>query len=209
MLAVPSFVAPLAHAQEVAPISAEQLLNVQAGVASIIHEALGERAVQKTLSDDEALRAFYEARNFEPYWVGRSGAKSRARDLVEIIEESWMHGLNPYSYNLENIHGLKNAREDAQLADLDILLSDAFVRLGQDLSGIRVNPSFMRSHKKFWKAPFTAEHLLTRLSEGRVVERLIESMEPRGQTYKHLQRELVRLVNSKPEPYEAVLPLRT
>ena len=199
---------PLIYAHAQSPVSAEQLLNERSSVSGTIQYTLSTKVVRKSLKDVAAIENFYLSRNYEPYWVRKSGPRSNARDLVEILEQSWEHGLNPYSYHLKNIYHLMDSRDEAQLADLDVLLSDAFVRLGQDLSGIRVDPRFMKSHSRYWKAPFTTEHLLQRLDQERNIERLVKSMEPRGQTYKRLQEELVRLVNAQPEPYEAVLPIR-
>lgn len=202
----PAWLCAPVYAQD--EVSSEALLNVHAGVGGAIQQALTSGVPDPQLKDPKAVKAFYTARDYQPYWVGRNRAKSSARDLTEILERSWQHGLNPYSYHLEQIHALLDQRDEAQLADLDILLSDAFVRLGQDLSGIRVDPKFMKSNKRYWRAPLTADYLLERLDQERDVGDLVESLEPKGQTYKHLQRELERLVQAKPEPYESVLPIR-
>ena len=201
--------APVMNAHAQSPVSAEQLLNERTSVSGTIQYTLSTKMVRKSLKEVAAIESFYLSRNYEPYWVRKSGVRSNAKDLVEILEQSWQHGLNPYSYHLKNIHNLIGSRDEAQLADLDVLLTDAFVRLGQDLSGIRVDPRFMKSHKRYWKAPFTGEYLLERLDQQRNVERLVKSLEPRGQTYKRLQKELVQLVDTQPEAYEAVLPIRT
>lgn len=203
-LAIP--VAPVCAQHEV---SAEQLLSAPVvGVGGAIHEIIGSKAGQRRLKDAAALRAFYQARGYEPYWVGRSRVKSNARDMLKILEKSWTHGLNPYSYHLKEIYGLMDKDEEAQLADLDVLLSDSYLRLAQDLTGIRVNPVSLKSHRRYWRAPLAGEYLFERLNAQRDVGDLIESFEPRGQTYKTVQSELIRLVNSKPEAYEAVLPIR-
>ncbi len=199
-----SFV-PVTQGQEV---TAEQLLNVQAGVSGTIQHTLTSKAARRAFQDHEALQTFYLNRSYQPYWVSKSRPKSNARDLVEIIENSWIHGLNPYSYHLENIHKLIGEKDEANLGDLDVLLSDAYVRIGQDLTGIRVNPSFMKSHKRYWRAPLTAEYLLERLDKERDVEELVDSLEPQGQTYKHIQKELFAQIRKEPEPYERVLPIK-
>lgn len=205
-VAVASFVPAPVYAQD--SISAEELLNVQAGVSGTIQHILDSGSAAKALKNSDAIAAFYAGREYEPFWVGQFRAKSVARDMAKIVEQSWRHGLNPYSYHLEQIHQLIDANDQAHLAELDVLMSDAYVRLGQDLSGIRVNPSFMKSNIRYWKAPFTAETLLERLDQERNAERIIEGLEPKGQTYKHLQDEFVRLLEKEPEPYEAVLPIR-
>ena len=189
-------------------VSAETLLNVQAGVSGTIQNTLTSGVGAKKLKDVKALSEFYAQRNYQPYWVGQYRPKSSARELVRLLEKSWQHGLNPYSYHLEELHLLQDQNDQEHLADMDVLLTDALVRLGQDLSGIRVDPRFMRSHPRYWRAPYTADHLLGMLDQERNVGRLVESLEPKGQTYRRLQKEFMRLLEQEPEAYEAVLPIR-
>lgn len=189
-------------------VSIERLLNAQAGVRDAIEQVFVSNASGGIVKDARALEDFYRARGFEPYWVGASEAKARARDFTEILESSWTHGLNPYSYHLKEIYRLIDQRDEPHLADLDILLSDAYLRLAQDLTGIRVNPASLKSHKRYWQMPLAADYLFERLNKQRNIVDLIDSFAPRGATYKAIQAELVRLVESEPSGYEAVLPLR-
>ncbi len=193
------------QAQQITP---EALLNEQAGVRGTIQHSLSSKEVRKTFKDVRALETFYLNRSYKPYWVNKSRTKSNGHDLVQIIEKSWIHGLNPYSYHLEKIHALTDTEDQSDLADLDVLLSDAYVRLGQDLTGIRVDPKFMKSHKRFWKASLPADELLGFLEEKRNIERLVDSFEPKGQTYKRVQKELLSQIGREPEPYEVVLPIK-
>lgn len=153
------------------------------------------------------LKSFYAARDFKPYWGSDwFGLSGEAEDLIEILEDSWSHGLNPNRYHLKVIQELRSGESDAAEAQLDVLLSDAYLRYGQDLTGIRVDPSKFGSAKKFWLQPLTANVLLSRL--GGDVERAVEGFTPKGRTYKRLRDELIRLVGEPPEAYEAVLPIR-
>ena len=192
-----------------AQFSAEELLNVQAGVAGIIENTIKTDIAAGLLKDPQGVESFYRGRNFEPFWVSASRPKSNARDLVFEIEESWRHGLNPYSYHLKEIRKLMDAETDIRLADLDVLLSDAYLRLGQDLTGIRVNPAFMNSHYRHWQAPMTPEALFTRLDRERDVEDLMDGLAPKSMTYARLQDELERLLKQDAQPYESVLPIKT
>ncbi|MEO1457539.1 MAG: hypothetical protein AAFV49_08210, partial [Pseudomonadota bacterium] len=40
----------------------------------------------------------------------------------------------------ERIRALENSKDIQSLSDLDLFLTDAYVRMAQDLTGIRVNP---------------------------------------------------------------------
>jgi len=154
------------------------------------------------------LRQFYEMRNFEPYWISRGSPNDDAEELIEMLGESWTHGLNPYSYNLAIISQLaERDGDDAAMQALDVLLSDAYIEYGQDLTGIRVDPASLKSNKRFWQKPLDAEYLIGLLN-GADIDDVVASFAPRGGTYNRLRKELVTLVDERPETYEAILPIR-
>ena len=99
----------------------------------------------------EALPAFYEARFYEPAWVTRP-TSAMTEDLLLAIRESARHGLDSGDYHLETILELWTARAKRNardLADLDFLLTDAFLVLGTHLVAGRVNPE---SFDPEWRA---------------------------------------------------------
>jgi len=155
-----------------------------------------------------ALRDFYEFRDFKPYWTRGDDPNRNAEDMLEMLGESWTHGLNPYSYTLETINALyeQDGNMGAMHA-LEVLLSDAYIEYGQDLSGIRVNPASLKSSKRFWQQPLEASYLLGLLNQ-RDVDDAAQAFTPRGNTYNALRNELIRLVDDKPETFEAVLPIK-
>ncbi len=163
---------------------------------------------QKMLANYPATKEFYAERRYRPYWVRRGGPNGQAEELRDLIHDSWSHGLNPEKYHMGAIEDLWEADEPQALAGLELLLSDAYVRMAQDLSGIRVNPAPLKTSSRFWKQPYTAQSLFLMLSRARDVEDLVEGLQPQGQTYTKLRAELRRLVSSPPESYESVLPIR-
>ena len=161
------------------------------------------------LSHREALQEFYAARGFDPYWVDDSWFEESGDEdgFVAALEESWTHGLNPFSYHLEDIRALIESADGVDEARLEVLLSDAYISYGRDLSGIRIDPGPLKSHTRFWKQPYTAQTLLGFL-DGRDFDGIARAFTPQGATYNRLRNELVALVNQADPPYEAVLPLR-
>lgn len=156
-----------------------------------------------------ALRDFYTKRNFEPYWVDGDEPDDNAEDMLEFLEASWTHGLNPFRYHLEAIRELYGREGDeAAMQALEVLLSDAYVAYGQDLTGIRVNPAAFKSSKRFWQKPYETSYLMDLLQSDSDVDDVVEGFLPRGSTYNRLRKELIHLVDEKPEPYEAVLPIK-
>ncbi len=209
---------PMQDAIVIERVKSAENIEPQAGQQDVdftqdpIYKVLQSKSVAgRDIKNLGALRDFYLAHAFEPYWTysgsfGSSGLNNDGEDLVDIIEDSWTHGLNPLSYHLEKIRALQADESDEALAQLDVLLSDAYVRYGRDMTGIRVNPAAFRSHKRYWKNAMEAADLLALLEDD--VDDAVYAFSPKGQTYKKLREALISLVEYGPEAYESVLPLR-
>src|SRR5512135_656456 len=94
---------------------------------------------------DVLVEAFYKARNYLPAW-SQDGHLMQAEQLIEAVEEAYGEGLTPDYYHLGLIRSLVSkaekgpSRDPIAMADLDILLTDAFLTLGCHLSGGCVDP---------------------------------------------------------------------
>jgi len=99
---------------------------------------IGAASVASTI----VLPDFYERRAFRPAWEKRSCVD----DLLRAIRDSEADGLDPRDYHLAALEQLRRELEttsppDPSLrADLDILLTDALVRLGYHLMFGKVDP---------------------------------------------------------------------
>ncbi len=145
---------------------------------------------------------------YTPFWLHQGRVSARGEELLRALRESWRHGLNPASYDLAEMTArLKAEPQAAEAPALEALMTRAYIHLGQDLSGIRVNPAALGTQKQYWKAPYTPEALLRRLAQAGDVFALLESFAPQGQTYKRLQAELETLLSSDAPAYDSVLPL--
>ncbi len=88
---------------------------------------------------------FYKSRNYQPAW-SHNGRLMETEALIKALEEAYGDGLIPDYYHLSLIKALvKKADKEMTLdppglADLDILLTDAFLTLSCHLSGGCVNP---------------------------------------------------------------------
>lgn len=182
--------------------------RLETTLAGILQE--DARAVQKVVKDYEAVVLFYEARKFKPLWVGPRGPYDAAQEMTQFVQASWTHGLNPYRYHYDALALLMTRDDLKSRAELELLLTDAYIRLGQDLSGIRINPSSLDTQKKYWKQPYDAQTLLAPLAEQSDpdIGRFMGLLAPQGATYKALQKELIRLSEAAPQAYEAALPIR-
>ncbi|HZF42848.1 MAG TPA: L,D-transpeptidase family protein [Sphingomonadaceae bacterium] len=88
-----------------------------------------QAAVRAASRADRDLRAFYEARGFRPLWLAGSGPTAAVIELIRLIDEAALDGLDPASFDPDRLHELvERADSPRSLARADVALSRAFVR---------------------------------------------------------------------------------
>lgn len=92
-----------------------------------------------------ALPRFYEARGYAPAWSRDGVATDGVAVLLREIGRSREEGLRPADYHLDRIRALdrsvRSTGNPRALADLDLLVTDAFMVLGSHYLAGRVNPA--------------------------------------------------------------------
>lgn len=161
----------------------------------------------RDLLNADALQRFYGQRDNTPYWFETTRLKDKAHILIEALEASWTHGLNPARYHIDKIQAFKNVTDPQRQRTLELLLTDALVRYVQDLSGMRVNPDELRLDHKSWRRAVPASGILQKLDDQTLLKDFLASYEPKSHTYAVLREELIRLSEAPPAPYEALLPI--
>jgi murein L,D-transpeptidase YcbB/YkuD len=167
------------------------------GEAAPILAVVGER-----LHARSELPRFYEGRGFQPAWVGPAGPGDVVESLVRALSRSALDGLNPHDYHHDRIRALiASARgEDgsdegltaSQLADLDLLLTDAFLLYAAHLVGGRVDPVAIHPE---WSAVRREADLVAALDSALAdgdIEAALESLLPRHAEYRRLRATLER-----------------
>lgn len=106
------------------------------------------------LHGSSILPRFYANRSYAPAWIGESGPLPRALSLVEAIGNASSEGLRADDYRLDTIVALMNrtSSEKAalrfvppeQAADLDLILTDTFLRYASHQLSGRVNPETLQ-----------------------------------------------------------------
>ena len=165
--AVPARSAP---AQEVTPQDpVRETIRTRFEAAALV--AAGEALYATTV-----LPAFYESRGYGPAWTRDGRPTGAARSLIREIERSEDEGLRAADYHLAAIRGLAarlrrgtDVERTAATADLDLLLSDAFLVLGAHYMSGRGDP-----------ATVTTEWVTNRRSfdMGAVLAAAVDSGEP-------------------------------
>lgn len=150
----------------------------------------------------EALPRFYERRAFQPAWTGSGGGLPLADSLVRALARAEREGLRSDDYHLPRVRALladlRSARRSgstlpaAQLADLDLLLTDAFLLYGSHLVSGRVDPVAMHPE---WTAQGREADLLAVLETALATSRVaagLESLLPEHPEYFRLRATLER-----------------
>jgi len=145
---------------------------------------------------------FYVRRSFRPAWSNEHGPNRLADELVEAIGRADLDGLDPATYHIAQIRtALSGVRDDAatgrssdpdRLAELDLLLSDAFLLYGSHLLAGRVDPETLQPQ---WRANPRAADLPTVLEDAlasRKIARALQRLAPTQEGYRRLRDALAR-----------------
>jgi murein L,D-transpeptidase YcbB/YkuD len=146
------------------------------------------------------LLRFYQARAFQPAWVGDSGPLPPAYALMPRIRDADRHGLNPTMYHLSALEALLTdvgrdpvaATKDAvsRLGDLELLLTDAFFLYGSHVRRGRVSPKAL---DEVWfadhpESEVSLVQLLQEGLEGQQLAALLDALPPSHAAYDGLMR---------------------
>jgi murein L,D-transpeptidase YcbB/YkuD len=149
-----------------------------------------------------ALRQFYKRRDYQCAWITNRGPVPQVESLLQSIRTVYEDGLRPEDYHLGEIEELENqvvshfgepkSVEPRKLADLDLLLTDAFLVLSSHLLSGRINPE---SFDPEWIANRRGADLSVVLEEalmGNRVEETLAELRPPQYGYQALRQELSR-----------------
>jgi L,D-transpeptidase YcbB len=146
---------------------------------------------------------FYKERSFVPVWLDASGLRPIAYALLRTIEKADLEGLWPNDYHLnvirsmfDDIHSgalMISTDRPGFLADLDILLTDAFLMLSSHLSGGRVNPENLHSDWVLSEQTIDLMKVLHTVVTEAQIDALIERLSPGHTGYAGLRTALAHM----------------
>jgi L,D-transpeptidase YcbB len=154
-----------------------------------------------TLHIRRAVAAFYEAREYTPAWTGRRSLSREGVRLLGALGSIRDDGLDPDRYHVEaaqEIARILSAREAGDrrveyLGDLDLLLTEAFVRAAMDVERGVLDPAAVGLAWRFERAESDDSAVVTRLSAGEAPHAILASLRPRAPYYHRLSAGLRRL----------------
>ena len=143
------------------------------------------------VSSHTTIPKFYKERNYEPAWTD----KKIIDELLEAIKESYDHGLNPNDYHLSSIQRLQKkiyengSNDPSLLADFDVLLTDALLRLSFHLFYGKVSPESLDPDWNFKRKLMDEEpHIyLARILKSGKIKEALNKLSPDATYYKVLK----------------------
>ena len=169
------------------PQTPETLLSL---VSGIIRQKVDSPASPKSFVVDNetvkfysSLPALYRNTEYRPVWVSESGPKPQVRDMAEAVRNSYLEGLDPEKYNINEIDytlaRIQSASASGKLpppdllADLDILLSNSFLKYASDLLYGQISPAQIDLELVFGEKPVDLNALLiSAVNDNRIGETL-------------------------------------
>ena len=162
----------------------------------------GVEAAMPGLRARDAVLDVYRDELPDPKWTAPSGPTAQADSLIAVLREADQDGLRPSDYHVATLDSLRHdlrraatgdgALDERQLADFELLCTDAFLLYARHLLQGRVDPEEM---VPTWTLDRRQGDLMQRLDEA--VERgtirsALNALRPSQAGYRQLRRALQR-----------------
>jgi L,D-transpeptidase YcbB len=141
------------------------------------------------LFSPSAVKQFYDGRASTPAWIADSMAKDRD-SLVQFIRQIGKHGLFPSEYHLHEIDSLSDKTSFSPALQLDILLTDAFLKAASHLHLGRLNSRTLTPIASFSGPDSSLTSLLEKCIRRHDVVYTLKRSQPSQVQYAQLQHML-------------------
>ena len=149
--------------------------------------------ITRTLTLDwSSIESFYSERNYAPVWVGHSGPNTRASLLRQTIHVADEEGLDPEDYHVNAIEQLWHKQSVADLAALDVLLTDGFFRYVLDVRMGRVSPIDVDPQWHIAAPEINMVTMLRQALKAKDFEAALRQLPPSHSGYRRLRDALAR-----------------
>lgn len=144
------------------------------------------------LISKRVLPTFYHGQDYRLLWT----EKENRDELLKNIKAADNEGLSPEDYHLQELESLLALNyydlEDLNKAELDLILSDAFILLGAHLNSGKVDQTDLDYEWDIEKnpIPYNPDSLITVTLHNKSVGRLLESFKPQTYLYQELKKAL-------------------
>jgi murein L,D-transpeptidase YcbB/YkuD len=141
---------------------------------------------------DEMVRTLYRERNFLPVWFTESGPVAEVDAVLGFLSTAESEGLRPEFYRTREIEAALSALgvgeyvgpEPREVAEVDLMLSTAFIGYSSDLLTGRVNPAAIEGEWSGNSRDFP--DILKNIGSGSIEETL-QTLLPKHEAYTRLK----------------------
>lgn len=157
---------------------------------------------ERIVLSNELLR-FYEDQQYEPVWISDRGEREQARTFLETLRSASRKGLCPEDYRVGFIEELLQLSAEARryklllqvrhFADLEMLLTDAFLRYTNHVTTGRIDPDAMIKGWHTQPRRIDAVRLLRYAVATDQMEEFLRKIEPQHRGFDALKENLWRL----------------
>jgi len=153
------------------------------------------------ICNPKLLLDFYLHRELKPVWVSKNGLKSKSEVLIKTIIEAEHEGLDSKTYHRKNILTLltdinsgllSDMPKPAKLAELDILLADAFFSYAFHLSEGIVDPSSKHLRWYIKKPKRELGKIFQAVLYDDKMEGFVDALQPHHSGYLRLKQALLK-----------------
>lgn len=170
------------------PARAVENEQVAAELRKIIDS--GEPVMGDQQSDDRIVEVyvFYAAdRDYKPLWVRDNGPKAKARDVLDVFRSAGKLGLNPNNYRIAQIERMMTVTTPRQLAELELLLTRAFIDFGRDINRGVVLPNEASRENAITSKELGALTLIDGAENADYIADYVRSLEPQSPEYQRIK----------------------
>jgi murein L,D-transpeptidase YcbB/YkuD len=164
----------------------EQAPEAVRGILQLQFEAGGDHETAGRTLLGSRLALFYQKRDYLPIWMTLDGLIPEADNLFEAVTNAERQGLDPGDYHLDALRQRLTGSSPKEMAELELLLTDAFLRYCLDLRSGRADPR--KADPEWFVLIDRIDHLdamENALAKGRF-QSVLDLLAPRDPAYRRL-----------------------
>lgn len=152
---------------------------------------------QDAIRASNVLSLAYKARDYRAFWSAEQAILPRANSLIDVMREVDREGLSSQDYHLAVIEAMidelqrdQEIKEPAiasRFADLDLLLTDAFLLIASHLARGKVNHETLQPNWSFRDDTLNYPKLLEGALQSNEIEKSLQALQPQHAFYRSLR----------------------
>ncbi|HET9455075.1 MAG TPA: L,D-transpeptidase family protein [Gemmatimonadaceae bacterium] len=196
------------------PGTAKEVAGVSMGaVRNAIAARLDSSRSPSWITKEEWKRVqrVYTTWDNAPIWLEPDGVRERAGALLRAIEEAPTHGLTTNAYPIDSIRAVVGRDDDIdkgatpdKLADVDVLLTAAFIGYAQDMLLGQLNPKDVNQAWHIAGRRTEVDSALVRALQSPNMDDALRTMAPAEEEYAQLRQKFVEYKKFAATPWPAL-----